>query len=333
MDKMESNRNRLIEMLATNKDQYVSGQMLSDRLNISRSAIWKHMHELKKDGYEIEGISRKGYRIVGFPDKVSENTLQWGLKTAWLGKTIIHKETTTTTQQIAHQAAQDGAKHGTVVIADEQTKGKGRMSRHWHSSKNKGVWMSIILRPDIPPNLAPQLTLVSATALADTVSKLSLQPKIKWPNDILLNNKKTAGILTEMQAEQDQIQYVVMGMGINVNQANEDLPEDIKDRATSLSIESGKTWNLKNLIQQILLDGELAYDAYIKNGFPHVKKKWESYGYRIGEQIMIKTLRKEWQATLVGIDDDGALLTQMNDGETKKVYSGEIDWFRKGEHL
>lgn len=327
---MESNRNKLIELLSASNDKYVSGQFLSEKLNVSRSAIWKHMRELEKDGYTIEGVSRKGYRIIKFPDKVSENTLQWGLQTEWLGKKIIHRDSISTTQQLAHKTAQEGADDGTVIIADEQTKGKGRMNRYWHSSKGKGIWMSLILKPDIPPNLAPQLTLLTATVLTEVFSSYTkTNPKIKWPNDILIADKKTAGILTEMQAEQDQIQYVVIGIGINVNQGTGEIPDDIKDRATSLAVETGENWNLKDLIQRILAAFETAYDTYMTDGFQIVKQNWEHYGYKIGERLLIKTLRNEWYAKFIGIGEDGALLIQDDTGRIEKIYSAEIEWFKE----
>lgn len=326
---MESTRNRLIALLENNKDQYISGQKLSEQLDISRSAIWKHMKELEKDGYEIEGKSRKGYRIISAPDKLSENTLQWGLHTEWLGRTIVHKESIDSTQFLAHQHARDGAAHGTVIIADEQTKGKGRMNRAWHSAPGKGIWMSMILRPQLLPHVASQLTLLTATVLADVIHEyIGVKPQIKWPNDILINSRKTAGILTEMQAEQDQIQYVVIGMGINVNQTAEELPEDISYKATSIRVESRKEWDIKELIQQILLTFEAAYESYIKHGFPEVKTKWESYGFRIGEEIDIKTMQDEWRSEFLGIAEDGAMLTTDREGNEQKLYSAEIQWFK-----
>lgn len=216
---MSSTRGKLIELLRNHPDDYISGEKLSQELQITRTAIWKHINGLKKDGYIIEGISRKGYRIIQTPDKISSNTITWDLETNWLGKSIIHKDITKTTQEIAHQAARNAAPHGTVVIANEQTKGKGRMGRTWYSSKNKGVWMSIILRPKLVPQQATLLTLLTATVLADVLSRITTNSvTIKWPNDILMHDKKLAGILTEMQAEQDQIQYVVVGIGLNVNQ-------------------------------------------------------------------------------------------------------------------
>ncbi|HLR63140.1 MAG TPA: biotin--[acetyl-CoA-carboxylase] ligase [Lentibacillus sp.] len=327
---MESTRYRLIELLETSDHQYVSGQFLSEKLNISRSAIWKHMKELEKDGYEIEGVRRKGYRITGSPDKVSENTLHWGLQTKWLGKNIIHKTTTNSTQQVAHQAARENAEHGTVIIADEQIEGKGRMAREWHSTKNKGIWMSMIMRPSIPPAAAPQLTLLTATVLAEVITKCtSAEPKIKWPNDLLINDKKTAGILTEMQAEQDQIQYIVTGIGINVNHSNVDFPGELSNKATSLKMETGDDQQIVKIIQQILMYFERAYDAFIRDGFTNVKNKWESYGYKIGESIRIRTNSEPLEATFIGIAEDGALLVQSETDETRRIYSGEIEWFRK----
>ncbi|MEN2766199.1 biotin--[acetyl-CoA-carboxylase] ligase [Ornithinibacillus xuwenensis] len=328
---MESTRNKLIHLLSVSNDIFISGQEISDKLNISRSAIWKHMKELEKDGYIIEAIRNKGYRIVDAPKKVSQNTIQWGLNTEWLGKTIYHKETTTSTQHIAHQLAQVNSAHGTVVIADEQTAGKGRLSRQWHSAKQQGIWLSMIIRPNILPHLAPQLTLLTATVLADVLKhELKLDPKIKWPNDIIMDDKKIAGILTEMQAEQDQIQYIVIGMGINVNQQQIDLPADIQDKATSISIVSEKKWDITNLIQLILVQFEETYAAYMRKGFSVIKEKWERYGYRIGEITRIKTHKEVNEIKIIGIAEDGALLAESLDGKVSKVYSGEIDWFDKG---
>src|SRR5690625_1481639 len=220
MDFMSSTRNKLIKILAENKDEFVSGQSLSEQLNVSRSAIWKHMNGLKKDGYVIEGVEKRGYRIISYPDNiVSENTIAWGLQTDWLGKTIIHKKSVTSTQTVAHQLALDGTTHGTIVIADEQTKGRGRVSRQWFSPGEQGIWMSLIIRPKILPYQAPQLTLLTATVLAEVFQQYcGITPQIKWPNDVLVNGKKISGILTEMQVEQDNVLYVIVGIGINVNQ-------------------------------------------------------------------------------------------------------------------
>src|SRR5690625_153920 len=188
---MSSTRNRLIQMLAEHEETYISGQFLSDELHISRSAIWKHMNELKKDGYEIEGKANKGYRIISYPNKLSENTVSWGLQTEWLGKKLIHKQSVPSTQRIAHELALDGAKHGTIVLADEKGEGKERVEKCFHSKKEQCIWMSIILPPDIPPDLAPRLTLLTGRVLTNVLDRYAdITPQSKWPNDVLINGRK-----------------------------------------------------------------------------------------------------------------------------------------------
>lgn len=330
---MSSTRGKLIDLLNNHSNNFISGEKLSEALNISRSAVWKHMNELKKDGYTIEGVPRLGYRIIDTPDKISENTIKWGLDTTWLGKTIIHKETTETTQKDAQMAAREGKPHGTIVIANAQTNGKGRMGHLWHSTKDKGIWMSILLRPKLVPQQAPTLTLLAATVLADVLAKnISEKVTIKWPNDILIGSKKVAGILTEMQAEQDQIQYVVMGIGLNVNQSLQEMPPDIKQIATSFQIETNHLWDINVLIQDILRTFEKSYTTFMDNGFTPIKQKWESFGYQMGREIRIKTIQESYDAIFSGIDEDGALLV-THEGKTKKLYSAEIDWnINKDEH-
>lgn len=325
---MSSTRHRLIQLLSVHTDTYVSGQMLSDELGISRSAVWKHMNELKKDGYVIDAKAKKGYRIVEAPDKVSGNTIFWGLNTEWIGKHVVHRTSVPSTQRIAHELALDGAAHGTVVIADEQVAGKGRMNRLWHSEAEKGIWMSLILRPDIAPYMAPQLTLLTATVLAEVLEReTEAKPQIKWPNDILIDGRKTAGILTEMHAEQDHVVYVIIGIGININQTTEDLPEALREKATSLRIETGEEMDLIPLIQEMLQTFEAKYGTYMKEGFQPVKSTWENYGFRLHEKLQIKTGTKEWVGVIHGIAEDGALLAETPEGEIEKLYSAEISWF------
>lgn len=325
---MSSTRNKLIQILSQHQDTYISGQMMSDELNISRSAIWKHMNELKKDGYEIEGKANKGYRIISYPDKVSENTITWGLETSWLGKQVIHKETVPSTQRIAHELALDGARHGTIIIADEQTKAKGRVDKTFYSKKDQGIWMSMVLRPGIPPYLAPQLTLLTATVLANVMDQhANIKPQIKWPNDVLIDGKKVSGILTEMQAEQDKIVYVIIGIGINMNQQQADFPDTVKDHVTSLNMASGSNLEMVPFIQKLLQTFELKYNQFIDQGFNLVKQDWESYGFRLNERLEIKTGKEQWNGLFLGIAEDGALLAERESGKIEKIYSGEISWF------
>lgn len=324
---MESTRNRLIEILEQHQDEYISGQELSNTLNISRTAVWKHMKELEKDGYSFEAVPRKGYRVTKHSKKLSSNTLHWGLQTKWLGRQIHHKKSIPSTQTLANQLASEGTKHGTVVIADEQTAGRGRMSRTWFSMKDQGVWMSMVLRPEILPIQAPQITLLAATVLAQVLEDFcKVNVAIKWPNDILINGKKVAGILTEMQAEQDQVQFIVLGIGINVNQTLEMFPKELHDKATSLQIETNDRWDRIEIIQHLLLNFENRYEHYLTSGFSAIKNKWEKYGYKIGEQVDISTPRKQWKAIILGIEVDGALIVKNEDGSMETLYSAEIDW-------
>lgn len=325
---MQSTRNQLIELLYAHTSDFISGQKLADQLGLSRNAIWKHMKELEKDGYEVEARPRKGYRIVQTPKKTSENTIKWGLDTDWLGKSIIHRSTVVSTQHIAHELAREGAPHGTVVIADKQTGGKGRMNRTFHSQSDDGVWMSLLIRPHILPYLAPQLTLLTATVLAEAIdSMFDIQTQIKWPNDVLINEKKVSGILTEMHAEQDQIQYVVIGIGINLFQQSIDFPEVIKSKATSIRMHTNEEIDKHLFIQSLLQTFEQQYTSFLQSGFPEVKEKWEKYGFKIGEMISIKTMKKTWSALFLGIAEDGALITQIPGEEPERIYSAEIEWF------
>lgn len=322
---METTRKQLIELLSKDPGKFFSGQELSNQIGISRTAIWKHMNELKKDGYEIEAVSKKGYRIQKYPNKVSRNTIQWGLNTQWLGQEIHHFETVPSTQSIAHTMAQEGVPHGTVVIADEQTSGRGRLNRSWHSSSGNGIWMSVVLRPPIEPFRAPQLTLMTATVLVDIIKKFSsLDPRIKWPNDIMIHGKKIAGILTELQAEQDQIQYVILGIGINVNQT--DFPEELNGIASSLRQESGDKMNRLALIQSFFEKFEKAFQTYIDVGFKEFKNKWEMAGYRLGEVAYIDSGTTQIKGKLVGINENGGLIVLDEELELRTYYSAQIRW-------
>ncbi|WP_188206001.1 biotin--[acetyl-CoA-carboxylase] ligase [Alkalibacillus aidingensis] len=323
---MEGTRKQLIELLFSHQSDYVSGQFLSEQLNISRSAIWKHMNELKKSGYEIEAVTNKGYRIINVPNALSEDALRWGLKTDWLGSRISFHQSVQSTQMVAHELARAGASHGTIVLANEQTNGKGRMKRYWDSKSGLGLWLSMILRPhELEPKNATQITLVAAVAVADVMKQLGIDIKIKWPNDLFINDRKLAGILTEMQAEQDQIDYIVLGIGLNVNHGLDDFDQSIKQQATSLHLETGTIHNLNELFQQVALSFEQLYERFIEQGFLSIKSEWEGYAYKLGEWINVRA-QGEWPAKLVGIHEDGALKVIDQQGNEHLLYSAEILW-------
>lgn len=184
-------RKRLLEAFTNANGEFLSGQALADILGCSRTAVWKHIEELRKEGFELEAVRKKGYRIISTMDRVTENEIRLGLKTSKLGSMIQYLDTIDSTQKVAHQLAQEGCPEGTIVVAEEQTNGRGRLTRHWHSPKFTGIWMSIVLRPKLPPFKAPQFTLITAVAVVQAIEQLcDLQPEIKWPNDILIKGKK-----------------------------------------------------------------------------------------------------------------------------------------------
>jgi BirA family transcriptional regulator, biotin operon repressor / biotin---[acetyl-CoA-carboxylase] ligase len=319
-------RKKLLDAFSNNDDQYLSGQTLADTIGCSRTAIWKHIEELRKDGFELEAIRNKGYRILKTPERVSADEIRLGLKTKFLGQSIQYEDSVDSTQRVAHRLAYDQSMEGTVVVAEEQTLGRGRMDRKWYSPKYTGIWMSIILRPKIPLPKAPQLTLIAAVAVVQAIEELTeLTPQIKWPNDILINGKKLTGILTELQAEADQINSVIIGMGINVNQALEDFPIELREIATSLAIEQGVFFSRSSIIRSVLTNLEKLYILYLEKGFFPIKILWESYAISIGKTIKARTLSNVIEGKALGITDDGVLKIEDHSGEIHYIYSADID--------
>ncbi|KXZ18044.1 biotin--acetyl-CoA-carboxylase ligase [Bacillus nakamurai] len=318
-------RTQLIDLFSEAGDGFISGQKISDALGCSRTAVWKHIEELRKEGYEVEAVRRKGYRLIKKPGKLSESEIRFGLKTEFLGKQLYYHDVLPTTQKTAHELANDGAPEGTLVVADKQTAGRGRMSRVWHSQEGNGIWMSLILRPDIPLQKAPQLTLLSAVAVVQAIEAAAgIQPAIKWPNDLLIHGKKAVGILTELQAEEDRVRSVIIGIGINVNQQAADFPDELQDIATSLSLEAGEKIDRAGLIQEILQTFEKRYLDYLTHGFTPIKLLWESYAIGLGNELQARTLQGTFYGKSLGIDDEGVLLLETKDG-IKKIYSADIE--------
>ncbi|MBN6888447.1 BirA family transcriptional regulator, biotin operon repressor / biotin---[acetyl-CoA-carboxylase] ligase [Cytobacillus horneckiae] len=319
-------RKKLLNAFTNNEEEYLSGQAIADVLGCSRTAVWKHIESLRKEGFELEAVRRKGYRIIGTPDKVIADEISLGLKTEDFGRSIHYEEVVETTQKVAHRLANEGAKEGTIVVAEEQSNGRGRMDRKWVSPKYTGIWLSIILRPNLPPHKAPQLTLIAAVSVVQAIEEVTgLSPEIKWPNDVLLNGKKITGILTEMQADADRIASIIMGIGINVNQSKEDYPPELQDKATSLAIEKGQKISRAELIQALLLKLENLYKIYIEKGFHPIKLLWESYAVSIGKYITARTLTGAIAGKAIGITDEGVLLLEDGEGKTHHIYSADIE--------
>jgi BirA family transcriptional regulator, biotin operon repressor / biotin---[acetyl-CoA-carboxylase] ligase len=319
-------RTKLLSMFSEAEGNYVSGQAISDELGCSRTAVWKHIEELRKAGYEVEAVRRLGYKIIEKPDRVTANEIMLGLETEFIGRHIHYEEVVDSTQKIAAKIAYEHVPEGTIVIAEDQQVGRGRMNRSWYSKKGTAVTMSMILRPKIPPQQAPQLTLLTAVGIMLAFRDVThVQADIKWPNDILIKGKKVVGILTELQAEADQISSVIIGIGINVNSVEEDFPEQVKDIATSLRIASGEKINRAFLIQRVFYHIEKLYGQYLEHGFKPIKLLWESFALSVGKEIIARTLNSTLKGKVLGITDEGVLQLQDVEGNVHLVYSADIE--------
>ncbi|MHC0036137.1 biotin--[acetyl-CoA-carboxylase] ligase [Pseudoneobacillus sp. C159] len=319
-------RKKLLDAFSTQEGKYISGQGLAEALGCSRTAVWKHIEELRKEGFEVEAIRNKGYRLMKTTESVSADEIRLGLKTSFIGQSIYYEDKVESTQIIAHRLAYEGADEGTIVIAEEQTVGRGRLDRKWYSPKYTGIWMSIILRPKIPLQEAPQLTLLTAVAVVLAIEELTdLSPQIKWPNDILVNGKKVTGILTELQAESDQINSVIIGIGINVNQKQEDFPIELHELATSIAIEQGSVFKRAVFIRSVLTHLEKLYLLFLEKGFYPIKLLWESHAISIGKVIRAKTLTNVIEGRALGITNQGVLQIEDQYGKVHLIYSADIE--------
>lgn len=319
-------RTRLLQAFSEAEGEFLSGQKLSETLGCSRTAVWKHIEDLRSEGYELEAVRKRGYRITQKPDKISGNEIQLGLKTKFMGRHIHFEEVVSSTQKIAHSLAGDGAEEGTIVVADQQTGGRGRLARAWYSPKQTGIWMSMILRPKIPINKTPQLTLLTAVALIQAIEEVTgLTPEIKWPNDIMINGKKIVGILTELQAEADRVHSVIIGVGMNVNHTLDQFPEELQAIATSIAEETGEPADRAQVIQAIMKNFEKLYTGYLIHGFKPVKLLWESYAISLNKTLIARTLQGTIRGRAIGIDDEGVLLLETAEGKIEKIYSADIE--------
>lgn len=320
-------KDEILQRFLNAQGEPISGQQLAEVFGVSRTAIWKHMQNLQQEGYEFETIKKRGYRLVSVPDKVDVGRIKQLLHTEHYGQTIHYYDCVDSTQLIAHELVRQGAPDGTVVIAEQQTAGRGRMMREWDSSKGKGIWMTVIIRPDIAPHEAPQFTLVTAVAVVNAMKAMfkNFKPEIKWPNDILIHGKKSTGILTEMVAEADRIQALLIGIGINVNQAQEDFPTELQSIATSLSIEGGEHIDRAAVVAKVLEFLEHYSRHYVKYGFPLIKTLWEESSGTIGKHVKATTLREVVEGEAVGITENGVLEILQANGEIKGVYSADIE--------
>lgn len=315
-------------------DGYVSGQELCDSLGVSRTAVWKVVNQLKKDGYEIESIPHRGYRILSSPDCITAEQVGSLLQTVWAGKEIHYFDVTDSTNNEARKLAEQGAPHGTLVLADFQKSGRGRRGRAWSTPQGTSIAMSLVIRPrlnesagealSLPPERASMTTLLMGMAAAAAIREMyGAEVLIKWPNDIVAEGKKLCGILTEMSCETDYINYLVIGIGINAN-LNE-FPEELRQTATSLSLLTGRKIGRAALAALCLKKFEYYYEKFMeRQDMSLLREQYNSLLAGGGEEVRVLEPGHEYNGISRGINDRGELLVELEDGTVRKIYAGEV---------
>lgn len=318
-------RKRILEFLRQNNQEPVSGEEISRQLEISRTAVWKHIQTLKSEGYAIESVPKRGYVLLETPDRLFPQEIQSRLETKWLGRNICYKDSVDSSNNLAKALANAGCEDGLLVVAEEQGAGKGRLSRGWISPYAKGIWFSIVLKPPFLPQEASKCTLMAAVAVVKAVNGIKgVEAAIKWPNDILLNGRKLVGILTEMNAEFGHINYVVIGIGINTNATADDYPDEVKDLAVSVADAAKESFTRVQLLVDILKNMEELYETACKDGFVPILEEWRKYSCTLGQEVKVIAPDMTYFGTAVDIDEEGLLIVRKEDGTMEKVVAGDV---------
>ncbi|MCM8778465.1 MAG: biotin--[acetyl-CoA-carboxylase] ligase [Candidatus Omnitrophica bacterium] len=311
---------KIINLLRKEKG-YLSGEEISQRIGITRAGIWKQIENLRRLGYEIEAFPHRGYRLLNTPDRLLPEEISWELGTKIMGKNIFSFTTLDSTMDFAYELGLKDFPEGTIVCSETQRKGRGRLGRSWVSPKYKGLYFSILLRPKILPHEASKFTLLSAVAVREAIVELTgLECLIKWPNDLLVNERKVGGILTEMQAETDRVKFLIIGIGINVNTEKRILPS----QASSLKEEKGEKISRIELLKESLRRLERYYLLFQGKGFSPIIREGKKYSAVLGHQIKIVSHQKIIEGEAIDLDSEGALLVRRESGFMEKVLAGDV---------
>lgn len=316
-------RNEILDYFRKADGNFVSGQQISKDLHVSRTAIWKHINVLKERGYIFESSTRKGYRLIYAPNLLTPLEIDSALHTETFGRHVIYLESTQSTNEEAKKIAREGAEEGTIVVAEEQITGHGRLTRGFFSPFAKGIWFSLILRPKFFPMEASKCTLLAAVGVCRGIRRLGLADAgIKWPNDILVHGKKLVGILTLMSASMEKIDYIIMGIGINTGIKKNEFPEDFREGATSF-LNEGINVSRKDLLAAILGELEKEYSIAQNEGFDKVLDDWRALSVTLGQEVRVIFGDDSYTGKAVDIDRDGCLLVNTG-SEVKRVIAGDV---------
>ncbi|AQR93795.1 biotin--[acetyl-CoA-carboxylase] ligase [Clostridium saccharoperbutylacetonicum] len=309
-----------------NADDYISGEILSSTLQVSRTAIWKHINNLKAKGYIIEGVSKKGYKLLSSPDLIDKSKVISLLETSQIGKNIVYFTEIDSTNIKAKELAQQNVETGSLIVAEKQTLGSGRFNREW-VSPNGGLWFTLVLRPNISPMEAPKITQIAAASVYKTLKDLNIDVNIKWPNDIHLNGKKLCGILAEMKCDMDSVHYLVLGIGMNININRDDFNDDTNSIATSLKIEFNKQFSRTEILSSFLNHFEKLYLRFVNYlDLSETISICRNNSNILGKQAKLITYNKEEIVTCVSLSDAGDLIVKDSQGNEKAVLTGEISF-------
>lgn len=319
-------RDAILNLFRQAPEGFVSGARLSEVLGVSRTAVWKQIRQLRQLGYRIEALPSRGYRLCSTPDLPLAEELRRGLSTRMVGREIRYFLETDSTNRQAYALGEAGASEGLIVIADRQSAGRGRLGRAWISPPGVNLYLSLLLRPPLPPYAAPQLTFLSALAVSRAIAAVTgLTPTHKWPNDVLLNGRKVAGLLNEMSAESDRIRFVVLGIGVNLNMTADQFPADLRAPATSLLLVGGKPVARALFGRALLEQLDVLYAEYLRHGPAPIMAAWEAHCDLVGKPVTVdEGGGTPLRGTVAGIDRDGALLLTLADGSTERVLSGDV---------
>ena len=328
---MTTSRDRILELFRQRSDSYVSGEEICRGLGISRTAVWKQIRQLRELGYEIEAVPSKGYALRSTPDTLISAEVIADLGTTVVGRDIVFLPQTDSTNLQARLLAEQGAVDGTVIIADQQSSGKGRMGRYWISPKGVNLYLSIVLRPDIQLRHATQMTFLTAVAVAETIESCgSFAPQLKWPNDVLINGQKVAGLLNELNAETEQIHYMILGVGVNLNMTADQFPADLRTPATSLLLAGGKQISRLEFARTLLQKTDQHYTRYLAEGFAPILAAWENRCNMIGKQVEVDYQHSRLIGVVKGVDEAGALLLTLQNGSEERVVAGDVKLLPEG---
>jgi BirA family transcriptional regulator, biotin operon repressor / biotin---[acetyl-CoA-carboxylase] ligase len=316
-------KEKILNMLRSSRTRFLSGEELGRKAGISRTMVWKHIKTLEREGYRIEAVPSQGYRIVSIPDLLREGDLKPGLKTRVMGREVHLFPEVASTNTLAMEMASKGAPEGTIVLAEAQTCGKGRRGRKWISPRGN-LYLSVVLRPDVPLHKSPVITLTGAVAVASAIRGMyGLKASIKWPNDILISGRKVCGLLTEMSAEQDRVRHIVLGIGIDANMDLEALPCDVRAQTTTLAVEAGGKIDRTALLRQLLRELDRWYGVFLEDE-RDILAAWRTLNVTTGNRVAISGAGEVLEGLAQAIDDEGRLIIRLDDGTVRTVAAGDV---------